>query len=186
MEFWENWQKPYQFGTIVIWPPVDIRELVNNQRQEYDPVSLSYCESHITVTQPLKRFLLDGEWDQILDLVKQFNSFDIVYGPLNSFLPYPCIWYEIEPTNKILQIRNVLHETGLFNTSLKYTDDFIPHMTITEGISGPTVNEKLLEQLTGESKTGSFYCDELAYIVPNKHFLFQVTKTLPFASMQKY
>jgi 2'-5' RNA ligase len=152
MDLWENWQKPYQYGTKVILPPKEIRELVNSQRQEYDPVSQSYCETHITVTEPFVRSLSDYEWDQILDLVKEFESFIILYGPLKSFLPYPCIWYQIEPREKVLKIRNTLHKTGFFNKEPKHSKDFIPHMTITEGLSGPKVNEALLERLRKESE----------------------------------
>nr|CAP47454.1 putative integron gene cassette protein [uncultured bacterium] len=179
MDRWEDWQKPYQFGTIVIWPPDEIREIVNTQRNVYDPVSQSYCEAHITFTQPLTKSLSDDEWEQILKLLKNYDCFELEYGPLNSFLPYPCIWYEIEPKVRVLDIRNALHQTGFFNLNLSHTKDFIPHMTITEGLSGPAVDEGLLELLQGESRSGSFLCTEIAYIFPNDQFCFNVMKTLP-------
>jgi len=179
MDAWEEWQKLYRFGTIVIWPPDEIREIVNSQRLEYDPTSQSYCETHITITQPLIKSLADEEWNELWRLVRQFESFKIIFGPLNSFLPYPCIWYEIGPIEKVLNIRNALHQTGFFNLSLKHTEGFIPHMTITEGVSGPPVNEALLEKLQGESNVGSFICEELAFIVPNDQFSFRVRKNLP-------
>ncbi len=179
MDDWEDWQRPYRFGTIVIWPPPEIREIVNSQRQEYDPVSKSICETHITITQPLIRSLVDDEWIPIRYLLKSFSSFELRYGPLNSFLPYPCIWYEIEPRGLVLGIRTALHKTGFFNTSLSHSADFIPHMTITEGLSGPTVDEELLRRLQGESRQGSFVCNELMFIVPNEKFSFRVMEALP-------
>ena len=179
MDNWEDWQKLYQFGTIVIWPPDEVREVVNPQRQAYDPVSQSYCETHITITQPLIRAFLDDEWDQIQNVLKDYDCFEIEYGPLNSFLPYPCIWYEIEPREKVLEIRDALHKTGYFNLKMRHTEDFIPHMTITEGVSGPTVDEGLLERHQAEISNGSFSCNELAYIVPNEKFSFRVMRTLP-------
>jgi hypothetical protein len=178
MKHWEEWQKPYQYGTLVIWPPDEVREIVNAQRQDNDPVSQSYCGAHITITQPLLRDLEDSEWNQILDLLQDQGSFEIQYGPLNSFLPYPCIWYEIEPRQKVLEIRHALHKTGYFNLELNHTDDFIPHMAITEGFSGPAVDEDLLERLQATTRCGSFPCNELAYIVPNETFSFGVVKTL--------
>ncbi|MFX0043440.1 MAG: 2'-5' RNA ligase family protein [Candidatus Hodarchaeota archaeon] len=176
---WKEWQKVYRFGTIVIWPPDAVREMVNAQREIYDPVSQSYCESHITVTQPLRNSLTNNEWDDILDMLKIHKAFKITYGPLNSFLPYPCIWYEIRPQEKVLDIRRSLHDTGYFNLTLPHTEDFIPHMTITEGRSGPPVDSALLEILNNESEQGTFLCEALAYIVPNKDFRFEVIKTLP-------
>jgi 2'-5' RNA ligase len=179
MDNWEDWQKLYQFGTIVIWPPDEVRKVVNSQRQAFDPVSQSYCEAHITVTQPLIRDIKDDEWNQILNILNDFDCFEIKYGPLNSFLPYPCIWYEIEPREKVLEIRHALHNTGYFNLKMSHTDDFIPHMTITEGISGPTVDEKLLERLQEIIRSGSFSCNDLAYIVHNEKFSFGVKTALP-------
>ncbi len=181
MDSRQDWQKPYQFGTIVIWPPDEVRVVVNNQREENDPLSQSYCEAHITVTQPLLKNLSESEWNQVLSVVKDFRSFQIDFGPLNSFLPYPCILYEIEPRERILELRQALHQTGFFNLTLPHTEDFIPHMTITEGLSGPTVDENLLKQLQKESCQGSFVCQELAYIVPDQRFCFKEIKTLPLA-----
>jgi len=90
MKFWEEWQKLYRYGVIVIQPLDEIRELVNNQREEYDPLSQSYSEAHITVTQPLLKELSEDEWDRVLRIIEGYGSFQIDYGPINSFLPYPC------------------------------------------------------------------------------------------------
>lgn len=181
MLYWEDWQKPYQFGTLVIWPPKEIRKLVNMQREHIDPVSQSYCEAHISVTQPLIRKPNDDEWHDLETTISDFGSFDISYGPLNSFLPYPCIWYEIKPAEKVLNLRNLLHQTGFFNLAMKHPENFIPHMTITEGLSGPEVNDDLLNTLQQESGRGSFKCQELAYIIPDKNFRFKVKKVLPLS-----
>lgn len=178
MNSWQDWQKPYQFGTIVIWPPDEIWDFVNKQRETYDPLSQSYCEAHISVTQPLLKELSENEWDQVLSVVEGFGSFRIDFGPLNSFLPYPCIWYEIEPQERVLELRHALHLTGFFNLTLSHTEGFIPHMTITEGLSGPVVDESLLQRLQNESRQGSFLCQGLTYIVPNQQFCFKEAKTL--------
>ncbi len=181
MDHWEDWQKPYQFGTLVIWPPDEVREIVNSQRERIDPVSQSYCETHISVTQPLSRRLETEEWDRLGDLLVSFGSFIIEYGPLNTFLPYPCIWYEIRPTNRVLELRDTLHQTGYFNLDMKHPQNFIPHMTITEGVSGPELDEDLLHMLQQESGNGSFQCEGLAYIVPDSDFRFRVSRILPLS-----
>ena len=181
MENWEAWQKPYEFGTIVLWPPEHVRRIVNAQREKYDPVSQSYCETHISVTQPLKKRLDLGEWRFIEKLLAGYEAFEINYGPLDSFLPYPCIWYKIEPVQRVLALREALHQTGFFNLDLKHPENFIPHMTITEGLSGPTVDEDLLGLLQSESGEGSFRCDGLSYILPDDSFKFQVQRFLPLS-----
>ena len=182
MDSRQDWQQPYQFGTIVIWPPDEVRVVVNKQREENDPLSQSYCEAHISVTQPLLKDLSESEWNQVLSVAKDFRSFQINFGPLNSFLPYPCIWYEIEPRERILELRHALHQTGFFNLTLPHTEGFIPHMTITEELSGPVVDENLLKRLQNESRQGSFLCQGLAFIVPDQQFCFKVAKTLPLAA----
>ncbi len=179
MDHWEEWQKVYQHGTIVILPPDEIRNVVNGQRETYDPVTASFCEAHITLTQPLLNPLSDTEWGNIQDMLRRFPAFEIQYGPIKSFLPYPCIWYEIQPADKILALRNALHQTGYFNLSLKHTDDFIPHMSITEGLSGPPVDEELLTILQEQSSQGSFICQDAVHIVPDESFCFGVVKRLP-------
>jgi 2'-5' RNA ligase len=181
MESWEDWQKPYIYGTFAIWPPDEVREIVDAQRQAYDPVSQAICGTHITVTQPMIKPLGEGEWKRLQIVLREFVSFEIEYGPVKSFLPYPCIWYEVQPAERILEIRTALHDTGYFNLTMQHPEDFIPHMTITEGLSGPEVNEGLLVRLQQESKPGTFICDTLVYIVPDDHFQFQVRRSLPLS-----
>ncbi len=176
MDHWENWQKAYQHGTLVIFPPDPIRQMINKQREKYDPVSAAYTEAHITLTHPLLYPLSAPEWHTIENIIDSFTAFDIQYGPLRSFLPYPCIWYEIQPVNKILDLRKALHQSGLFDLSLEHRDGFIPHLTITEGQSGPDVDEKLLNILQQESCPGSFICQEVTYIIPDEGFCFEVDK----------
>jgi len=178
MDYWEDWQKVYQHGIMVIWPPDEIRKIVNAQRRAFDPESAAVCETHITLTQPLLNPLNDSERKQIQEIVRGFTAFDIQYGPVKSFLPYPCIWYEIQPVSKILDLREALHQTGFFNLSLRHTDGFIPHMTITEGLSGPAVDETLLGIIEAESKPGSFICQEITFIIPDEAFCFKVTDRL--------
>ncbi len=178
MDHWEEWQKVYQHGIMVIWPPDEIRKIVNAQRKAYDPVSASFCGAHITLTQPLLNPLSDPEWGNIQDILIRFPAFEIQYGPIKSFLPYPCIWYEIQPADKILDLRRALHQTGYFNLSLKHTDDFIPHMTIPERLSVQPVDEELLTILQEQSSQGSFICRDAAYIVPGERFCLGVVKRL--------
>ena len=179
MEEWAEWQKVYSYGTFVIWPIDPIREAVNRLRHKYDPVSQSFCEAHITLTQPLLRQPSEKEWNNFSDVVSGFESFEIHYGPINTFLPYPCIWFEIHPSEEVLEIRQALHATGLFNLDLPHTDGFIPHMTITEGQSDIEVTNDLFAKLRDEISGGTFICTEIALIVPDHRFHFGIQRQLP-------
>jgi len=150
MEEWPEWQRVYKYGTLVIWPPDRVGEVVNRLRHQYDPVSQSFCGAHITLTQPFLRQPSSNEWVELCEVVSSFESFEIQYGPINTFLPYPCIWFEIHPSELVLVIRQALHATGMFNLDLPHTEDFIPHMTVTEGQSDIDVTEELYTKLRDE------------------------------------
>jgi len=178
MEEWPEWQKVYKHGTLVIWPPDRVGEVVNRLRHQYDPVSQSFCGAHITLTQPFLRQPSSNEWDELCEVVSSFESFEIQYGPINTFLPYPCIWFEIHPSELVLAIRQALHATGMFNLDLPHTQDFIPHMTVTEGQSDIDVNQELFTKLRAEMSGGSFICPDIAYIVPDRVFHFGIQRRL--------
>lgn len=179
MDNWPTWGKRFKPGLFIIQPPEDVSSIVNVQRKMYDPLSQSYIGAHITVTQPFLKEPSTSEWDHLVGILKEFLPFEIHYGPLKSFLPYPCIWYEIQPAVQILKIRSALHQTGLFNLQEGYIEDFIPHMTITEGQSGPEVTTALLKKLQKESPPGSFLCEELTLSLPDQDFHFSPTRKIP-------
>jgi 2'-5' RNA ligase len=178
MSEWTDWQKSFRHGTFVIQPPAGVRGTVDRLRAECDPTSHSYFGTHITLTQPFVRQPRKDDWTRMVQVAAGFDAFRIEYGPLHSFLPYPCIWFEVRPRERVLEIREAFHAVGLFNLGLPHTDDFIPHMTITEGRSDRKVDESLLAELRDRSTEGSFLCTEVAYIIPDSRFHFAVRRTL--------
>jgi 2'-5' RNA ligase len=179
MDRWPDWGKPYKPGLFIIQPPDDVSVTVNAQRKMYDPLSQSYIGAHITVTQPFIKEPSEFEWDHLRGILKDLLPFEIHYGPLKSFLPYPCIWYDVQPAEQVLKIRDAMHQTGLFNLKEGYIKDFIPHMTITEGQSGPEVTPDLLEKLQDESQEGSFLCEKLVLSAPDQNFHFEPARKIP-------
>jgi 2'-5' RNA ligase len=137
------------------------------------------------VSEPFLERPTESDWALLLQALAGIEPFLINYGPVKSFLPYPCIWYDVQPAERVLYIREILHQTGLFNLDQGYIEDFIPHMTITEGQSGPEVTEALLEQIQGESKSGSFFCEELIFSAPGPDFHFRLLKGIPLGGSKK-
>lgn len=182
MDRWPAWGKRFQPGLFIIQPPDAVSEIVNAQRMTYDPLSRSYIGAHISVTQPLSRTPSESEWDLLGQILGNMQQFMVHYGPLKSFLPYPCIWYDVQPAERVLAIREALHQTGFFNLDEGYIADFIPHMTITEGQSGPEVTRELLEELQRESQSGSFLCEELVLSAPDPDFRFSPQKRITLGS----
>lgn len=176
----DDLQRNYAHGTLVIWPPDAVREPVNQLRQRYDPASQAICDAHITLTQPFLTKPDEQDWQGIEAVLARFNPFALGYGPLNSFLPYPCVYLEIEPRETIMRLRSALHETGLFNLSLPFSDDsFIPHMSITDGSPDEGQTRSIIAALAVDEPRGHFLCDRIAYIRPDAAFHFEVARELP-------
>lgn len=175
-----DFQRTCAHGTLVLWPPDAVREPVNQLRQRYDPASQAVCDAHITLTQPLLAEPSPADWQTIETALANFGPFDLSYGPLRSFLPYPCVYLEIGPRETTMQLRTALYDTGLFNLSLPFSDDsFIPHMSITDGAPDEPQTRSILTALAGSEPRGHFLCDRIAYIRPDADFHFEVARTLP-------
>lgn len=182
---WADWQLNYVHGLFVIWPPDPVRQAVNRLRQAYDPVSRATIEAHITLTQPFLTRPGDEEWAQLTQIVAGFEPLTISYGPVGTFFPNPVIYLAIQPREELLTLRRALHETRLFNLTLPYTDDFVPHMTITESRSGNVVDEVMLAEVRSQAPQGTFLMGEIAYAVPDERFHFEIGKRLLVGSNRK-
>lgn len=178
MEEWAEWQLDYLHGLFVIWPPDEVRQAVNRLRQQYDPVSQTTIEAHITLTQP---FLIppgDEEWARLAQIVAGFAPFEISYGPVETFFPSPVIYLAIQPRAKVLALRGALHETGLFDLTLPYTEGFVPHMTIAEGRSDKAVDELMLAEVQSQAPQGAFLLSEIVCMTPDERFHFEISHRL--------
>ena len=178
---WADWQLNYIHGLFVLWPPDTVRQAVNRLREKYDPVSLATIEAHVTLTQPFLSRPGGDEWARLAQIAASFKPLEVRYGPVNTFFPNPVIYLEIQPRERLLALRQALHETEFFNLTLPYTDDFIPHMTIAEGRSDTSVDEQMLAEVRSKAPSGTFVLDEIIYTVPDSHFRFEVSKRLPLA-----
>lgn len=188
---WTEWQKGYRHGAIMIWPPESVRAEINPLRARYCSIAHSYCETHISLTQPLLRPLDAANWTRLEQIVAGFQPFTIHYGPLRTWSEGRIIYFAIEPAETILDIRDVLHQTGLFDLDRPFTEGFVPHMTIQEGYAEGTEGADVVDaeqgraryhELKGTLTGGSFICTRLTYLVPDPRFHFEVVRTLSFAN----
>jgi 2'-5' RNA ligase len=185
MEDWAEWQLNYLHGLLVIWPPDAVRQMVNRLRQQYDPESQATIEAHISLTQPFLARPGDEEWALLAEIVAGFEPFEISYGPADTFFPNPVIYLAIRPREHLLALRQALHGTGLFNLTLPYTDDFVPHMTVAEGRSSKVVDEKMLAEVRAQAPSGTFPLNEIAVVAPVRGFHFGISKRLRLGSSQR-
>jgi len=183
MDGWLEWQKKFRYGTLVLWPPDAVRQQVNALRQRYDPESQRICETHITLTQPLVRVPSEADWRSLQSMVGACSPFTIQYGPLDTFLPYPCIYFRIEPAETVLALRAALHATGLCNLTLPHTEGFVPHMSLNDGRPDEQATRDIYRDLReNPPANGALHCSDVAYIVPDEAFAFSIARRLPMAA----
>jgi 2'-5' RNA ligase len=173
---WGDWRDSYVHGTLVIWPPDDVRAVVNPLREHYDPASAAICEAHVTLTQPFVHEPSEADLAAVADVVSRHQPLEIVYGPLDTFLPYPCLFLAITPVEPMSALHVALQSTGLFHPVPSHYQRFVPHMTILEGTHDPDGVTDLAEAMRDTAPSGSFACREIAYIVPDASFRFSVDR----------
>jgi 2'-5' RNA ligase len=165
-------------GLFVIWPPDEVREAVNRLRERHDPVSAAICDAHITLTQPFLRVPSERDWATIAAIVAGFQPIRLSYGGIGTFLPYPCVYVAVEPSEPLTALHRALQAGGLFHPVPAHHERYVPHMTVMEGALDPEGTARLAEELRGAAPAGSFVCREIAWIVPDERFHFSTARTL--------
>lgn len=46
---WEDWQRDYRLGVILILPPPEVSRVIDALRRSYDPRAFRICPTHISV-----------------------------------------------------------------------------------------------------------------------------------------
>jgi 2'-5' RNA ligase len=175
---WEAWQREYRYGAFYIFPPPGIIEPIDQLRRTYDPKSDSYCQAHISLSEPLRSPLTDEKVQEMHDALSSVEPFEIHYGPLRSFPPYPGVVYAITPEDVFMRLRSRIHEVSLFKGQQLMREHITPHMTIAEFITIERTHE-LLEELSGKFPEGTFLCSAIEYAIPNHDFCFERVLRLP-------
>lgn len=180
----DEFRATYQYGTLLILPPPHEAAVVDELRERYDPASAAVAGAHITLTQP---FVAEPGEDELASLgatIAGFEPFFIHWGPPATFLPYPCIYFDIRPADPIMRLRRALHELGLFNLALPFSgDDFIPHMSITDGSPDAKETERIFEELRDTAPSGVFPCSEVVYSRPDEQFRFSTARVFPLNTL---
>lgn len=176
---WEKWQYEYRFGAFYIFPPAGIVETMDKLRSEFDPRSAAICQAHISLSEPLTGPITEKELDEIRDTVGKIGSFELDYGPLKRFPPYPGVCYDISPKDRFAGLRSAIHGCSAFAESKMTRKEIAPHITIAEFGLTMDDSEGLRKRLEGTVRSGKFVCTEIEYAVPNKDFFFERKLTLP-------
>ncbi len=168
---WEDWQREYRYGVLLILPPDPPSAQINALRAVHDPRGQAICEAHISLTVPLPRPMEDAHWRELESIASTIEAFTIHYGPLMNYLPHPGVCLAIEPQAELDALRAALEAASVFAGAPDRRYPFSAHMTIAEFISAERT-ETLTDELRGVVPDGSFTCTGVAYTVPDDTFHF--------------
>jgi hypothetical protein len=112
---WDEGQRAYRFGVILILPPEPILSQVNALRARHDPISQTCCDAHISLTVPLPRAPTNAQWAEIEAVASCTRPFTVHYGPLATYPPHPGVVLKIEPQGEIDQLRIGLEACSAFS-----------------------------------------------------------------------
>jgi 2'-5' RNA ligase len=165
----------YRHGALVIWPPDDVKATVGALRQRYDPASQAICDAHITLSQPFLSMPTADDLAKISDLVACHLPLEIAYGPLGTFLPYPCVYLEIQPAEPLRALQRALYDLELFDLPQSFSDPetFVFHMSITDGYPDEFQTRQIFEALSGSEPIGRFVAGSVAWIRPDSDLYFE-------------
>jgi 2'-5' RNA ligase len=178
---WQDWQREYRYGALYVFPPVGVIEAIDALRTRHDPTSASYCQAHISLSEPLPAPVTAAAIEELRAALARIEPFEVTHGPLRSFPPYPGVVYDIEPAAEFYALRAAVHATSIFAGSSLTRQGTGPHMTIAEFITLDRTDE-LMRELQGNVPTGRFLCDRVEYAVPNERFFFERVLALPLGS----
>ena len=168
---WEEWQKAYKYGVILIIPPDPPFAQMEALRKEYDPRGQEICGTHISVTVPIPRPLSETNWYELKSIASGIKPFTVYYGPLINYLPAPGVCLAIEPKDALDSLRAALENAAVFKGAPPRKYPFSPHMTIAEFITEEETTT-LMTELKDIAPTGFFLCTYLSYMVPDYNFHF--------------
>lgn len=175
---WENWQRDYRLGVILILPPPDVSREIDLLRARHDPRSAAWCPAHVSLSDPLSSEMSPALAGEIRGVLSDVRPFRLHYDGLYASTRHAGVAYRITPREPIERLKDVLHGTSGFADAVHRRRDIAPHMTIAEFIS---IEEslQLCARLQDTAPVGSFMCDRLAYMVPDGSFRFQRRLTFP-------
>ena len=173
---WEDWQRDYRLGLILIVPPPKVSTLIDSLRVEYDPRSAAICQSHISVSDPLDCEMTSSIHSEIRHALASITPFRLNYGTPHASGDRPGVACPVFPQAPIDRLKRALHSTSAFSRKA-YKRRHIPsHMTIAEFLpSGDRLT--LCDKLQKIVKGGTFLCDRLQFMVPDNSFRFKISGT---------
>lgn len=173
-----DWRSEYRYGALYIFPPPGQIEPIDALRAMYDPGPARSCQAHVSLSEPLRRPLTEDGIAELQGLLATFAPFEVEYGPLRAFPPYPGVTLAIRPEDRFMELRRLVHRAAAFSGGPFDRQDIAPHMTIAEFITWERT-EELMVELRDVAPSGTFWCDAVEYAVPDAGLHFERVLAIP-------
>ena len=169
---WEDWQRDYRLGLILVLPPPAVSRLIDPLRQRYDPRSHATCAAHVSVSDPLRLEMTAEREEELRSLLAGVDPFELRYGPPRASAERAGVACPVGPQERVDALKETLHRAAVFEGGAYRRRGIPAHMTIAEFV---TVEEglRIAAELRDEVPGGSFDCGRLDYIVPDEGFRFR-------------
>lgn len=169
---WEDWQRDYRYGLILIMPPEHMAGRLDALRARHDPRSHAICPAHISLSDPLRREMTPRLAEEVQAILDQVKPFTLFYHRPRASDQRAGVACPISPQESIDELKGSLHAASVFDAKVHGRRNIPAHMTIAEFISIED-SRSLSEGLQATVPGGSFLCDRLEYIVPDGRFHFE-------------
>lgn len=176
---WESWFADYRFGALYLFPPEPILGRVNALRTLHDPPSQAICPAHVSLTVPLPGPLTEAAASEIATVVGRWAPFEVQWGPPRRYPGVTGVVLSIAPVDRLTALVNALEGCAAFAGAPARRYPFSPHMTIAEFIDEART-ESLLQELLPQGLEGTWWCDAVAYAVPDGAFRFTTRRIWRF------
>jgi len=173
---WPTWQQDYRYGALVIEPPRQLSSVLDPIRLRLDPESAAAFGAHITLTPPFAAAPNSADEERVASVIRGVASMRLQLDRPTQFSGSSVVYLPVVGIQAFHKLRSVLLATGLFRLDLPHTDDFVPHLTLSEFGTTPVA---ALEADVPPPEAMSFLVEAVAWIVPDEALHFTVRRTFP-------
>jgi 2'-5' RNA ligase len=170
---WPTWQRAYRYGALVIEPPRELASVLDPIRQRLDPVSADRVGAHITLTPPFAAAPSPADEERVGSAVRAIASMKLQLDRPSQFTGSSVIYLPVVASQQFDRLRTVLLGTGLFRLDLPHTNDFVPHLTLSEF---GTASATALGADVPPPDAMEFIVEAVAWVVPDEAFRFTVRR----------
>jgi 2'-5' RNA ligase len=171
---WPDWQADVGYGGLVIEPPPEIARVLDPIRQRLDPVAAAVLGPHITLTPGFIGAPSESDEKKLAAILGSIEPMTLKLGLPTQFSGSAVVYLTVEPRAEIDRLRMALMATGLFRLDEPYTDDFVPHLTLS--VAADAVDAALLAPVP-QPAAMIFCCESVAWFVADRANHFTIRRT---------